>query len=160
MENLRWNDIRFGRNEGERFVTIFIARSKTDQAGTGVYRSLTAGGGKVCVVKTLLRWANINDWDPDSKEKVFGSNILKILGRTLERISAVKGLPTRLYTTHCLRAGGETQLYLSGAALDITQRFGRWISPCFLAYLHYDNIALRHIGNMFKEGRGVLDQQR
>ena len=51
-------------------------------------------------------------------------------------------------------------MYLSGVALDIIQRFGRWISPCFLVYLHYDNIALRHIGNMFKEGHGVLDQQR
>ena len=100
MANLRWNDIRFGRDGCERFVTIFISRSKTDQAGTGVYRSLTASGGKVCVVKTLLKWANINDWDPDSKEKVFGPNILEILGRTLERISAVKGLPTRLYTAH------------------------------------------------------------
>ena len=44
MANLRWIDIRFGRDGGERFAAIFIARSKTDQAGTGVYRSLNASG--------------------------------------------------------------------------------------------------------------------
>ena len=131
IANLRWIDVRFGGDGGDRLAAICIARSKTAQAGTGVDRSLTAGGGEVCLAKRLMKWANINDRDPDSKEKVFGSNILKILGRTLERISAVKGLPTRLYTARSVRPVGETQFYLGGSALDIAQRFGRWVSPCF-----------------------------
>ena len=67
MANLKWKDIRFGRDKGSRFLTIFTARSETDQAGHGVYRSLTENEGSVCIATAMLKWANFKDWGPDSE---------------------------------------------------------------------------------------------
>lgn len=159
LASLRWSDLRFGRSKNQRFVTIFIARSKTDQSGQGVYRPLTENKGSLCVVKILAKWATLNRWNPDSADLIFSSNITKTLTRTLEWLCATKGLPGKLYTSHSLRAGGAAHLFLSKIPLDVIQRFGRWISTCFLTYLHYDNIALRYIGTAYKEGHGVLEQQ-
>ena len=78
---------------------------------------------------------------------------------TLEWIIALRGLPTKLYPSHSMRAGGATHLYLSKVPLCAIQRFGRWISPCFMVYLHCCNIALRHLGKMYRKGHVVLDQQ-
>ena len=58
-----------------------------------------------------------------------------------------------------MRAGGSTHLYLSKVPRDIIQRFGRWISPCFLVYMRYDNIALRHLGRVYRNGHEVSGQQ-
>ena len=159
MANLRRCDVRFGKDKTAPFVTIFIARPKTDQTGKGVYRSLVASGQQVCVATELLRWEEENRWKPDSKARVFRNNIPLTVSRTLERISALKGLPTKFYSIHSMRAGGATHLYLSKLPLDIIQRFGRWISPCFLVYLRYDNIALRHLGRVYNTGNGVLNRQ-
>lgn len=125
----------------------------------GVYRSLLAYGGKVCAVKTLPKWANRRKWDPESKERMFRPNISSILCKTLERVSAIKGRPTKLYSSHSMRDGGATPLYISKFPLDIIQRFGRWISTCFLLYFPYGNISLRQIGKVYHHGHGVSDQQ-
>ena len=133
LAKLRRCDLRFGREDDAPFVTVFISRPKTDHAGKGVYRSLVASGERVCVVKSLLRWANRNKWGPASKGLVFRNNISSSVGKTLEWIIALKGIPTKLYSSHSMRAGGATHLYLSKApprynsevwAMDKSMLFG------------------------------------
>lgn len=123
--------MRVGREEETQFVTVFISRSNTDQSGTGVYRSLVANGGKVGVVMSLFKWANRKKWEPGRKGLVRRSNILATIGKTLEWISAIEGLPTKLYPSHSMRAGGGAHSYLSKVPIGLIRRFGRWVSQCF-----------------------------
>jgi hypothetical protein len=48
-------------------------------------------------------------------------------------LTAVGEVPT-LYSLHSLRAGGATELFLSGASMAVVQIYGRWKSESALIY--------------------------
>ena len=49
-------------------------------------------------------------------------------------LTAVGENPT-LYSVHSLRAGGATELFLSGASMAVVQVYGRWKSESALIYI-------------------------
>jgi integrase len=54
---------------------------------------------------------------------------------TLKALVAAAGVPSKHFSTHSLRRGGTTALYLAGVAPDIIQAHGRWISTAWRCYV-------------------------
>ena len=160
LANLMEKDISHGEADGERFATIFISKSKTDQDGRGVFRPLASGKGKICVAQGLARWLPRTNWNPDGDRLSFGQKILQSLQRLLQWLCAMRGLPVGMYPTHSFRVGGATALHCIGAPFDVIRRFGRWASDCFKIYLHGDEIALRYLGAKIVGNHGLLAQHR
>ena len=147
VANLGEKDITFGEADGVRFVTLLISRSKTDQDGKGVYRSLITSSGPLCVVKSLARWLTKMKWNPEGSKRVFGTQILRPLKHLLQWMCTINGLPVGMYSIHSFRVGGAASLHCNGVPFEAIRRFGRWISDCFKIYLHNDEIALRYLGS-------------
>ncbi|KDO17123.1 hypothetical protein SPRG_17466 [Saprolegnia parasitica CBS 223.65] len=148
--HLRLRDVSFAANTGAVphsyadavSVTIFFRSSKTDQAGAGTARTLyKSGNPELCPVGAawfltqnckrigagpddpLCCFADTND----RRHHVSGEMVSKALKSTARSL----GLDPERYSSHSLRSGGATALFLGGATDLTVQQFGCWKSDAY-----------------------------
>ena len=158
IRQLRQKDIEVGLENGRRKLTIFIYQSKTDQSQRGCFRTLVETGNAVCPVRSMIGYLNSFDWNCESDEKLFDDYIEKRLRTIIKWSAASNGLMSRKFSTHSLRSGGATAMYVRGISVEHIRRFGRWASDTFRRYLYHDNQVFRFIGSSMVMATGLLDQ--
>ena len=140
-----WKDgktVKWGRDAPE--VSIRLRSSKADIFNAGASRNHFRSGSKLCAVEALAR---IQERFPerfgDGEEAMLplfrlsdGSPVLRSMVQDLIQQAAVAvGLPPARYATHSLRIGGACALLHAGMSVELIQRWGRWASQAFQAYL-------------------------
>ena len=158
IKQLRQKDVEVGLGNGRRKLTIFIYQSKTDQSQSGCFRTLVETGNIVCPVKAMIGFLNSFDWNCESDEKLFGEDIEKKVRTIIKRSATPNGLASKMFSTHALRSGGATAMYVRGTSVEHIRRFGRWASDTFRRYLYRDNQVFRFIGSSMVMATGLLDQ--
>ena len=134
---------------------LWFKASKADQAKFGCARNHYRTHEVLCVVEALevlqrhfperfgsgteahrplCRWA---DGSPVRREQ---------LQDALERSAIACGFPPERFRSHSLRIGGATALYHVRPDVALIQRFGRWTSGAFQAYLWEANEMAKGVG--------------
>jgi integrase len=127
-------------------LTVHLRRSKTDQAGTGVARGITAGdpADPLDAVAAWLRWRNClaahglhtgPAWrgiDRYGRRPRATRMTTQALGRIITTRAAAAGLEGDI-GGHSLRRGFATSALAGGAPERAVQHHGRWKSPASMA---------------------------
>ena len=138
-------------------VTVFFRSSKKDQAATGQARTLCRSGAAWCcpVITAWRMVANVRAEKFDSNsplcvyrdktglKRVMGHDITK----AIKRAAAVIGVNPRSYSSHSLRSGGATAMFLGGATDATVRLFGRWNSDAYLRYLHISTATTNNLSS-------------
>ena len=158
VANLRQKDVSFGQDGHGRYVTVFIASSKTDQSEVGVFRSLYASDSLLCPVRNLEKWMKEINSDDESAIPLFGPSAMEKLRGILKWAAHSNHLPVDRFSLHSMRIGGATCLFLQGIPLDDIRKYGRWKTTSVNIYLYFDDVVFRTLGKHFVPGQGVLNQ--
>ena len=105
-----------------------------------------------------MSYLNAIDWDCDSDEKLFSENVERRVRSVVKRSASSNGMESKRFSTHSIRSGGATALYVRGISLGHIRRFGRWSSDTFRRYIYRDNQVSRFIGSAMVSETGLLDQ--
>ena len=134
-------------------IEVFLARSKTDQLGTGarvfmapfsgsgvpvariVSRHLGAAKrrGAIASAPLFVRLGDSPGWGPGLGKADFSRRLRQ---RLVELQEAVPGLVVDLqrFSSHSLRKGGATAAANAGVGIDAIQMHGRWKSNAVFSY--------------------------
>ena len=128
------------RSEG---LVLFVARSKTDQAGQGqavyVHRS---DDEILCPLRAVIRLAEFCPEDVPLQGPLFpvhcGADAAvskrTMLGRLHEALRCL-GEPSQLFGLHSLRSGGATAACAAGVSERMIKVHGRWVSDVVRLYM-------------------------
>ena len=158
LRQMGQKDFEVGLEEGKRKLTIYIYQSKTDQSQRGCFRTLVETGDDICPVLSTIAYLNSFDWDCESDDKLLSDDLERRLRSVIKRIASPNGLEPSRFSTHSLRSGGATALYVRGVSLDHIRRFGRWASDTFRRYLYRDNQVFKYVGSAMVTATGFLGQ--
>lgn len=137
--SLTWADV----TARDRGLVIFVASSKTDQAGQGQYVFLSCAEDEVlCPLRALRRLAEFQPSDSPLQGPVFpvhqdaAAPVSKrtMLGR-LHRALSAEGYPPELFGLHSLRSGGATTASVGGVPERLIKIQGRWVSDVVRLYM-------------------------
>ncbi len=173
---IRFQDVSFTDARGRhartlkdaQAVHLFFRSSKNDRAGRGCSRTLHRSGHNVCcpiIAAWGLRVAGIQlglkPTDPfcsypDPRTRGTRRQVsVAIMSRTVKSAASFHGLPTTKFSSHSLRSGGATEMFLGGCSDATVQLFGRWDSDAYKAYIRIDRARNMQIASrmlsMFKE---------
>ena len=144
---------------------LWFKASKADQLKFGCARNHYRTHQPLCVVEALevlqrhfpqrfrggaeahlplCRWA---DGSPVRRDQI---------QETLERGAIACGFSPDRFRTHSLRIGGATALYHVRPDVALIQRFGRWTSSAFQAYLWEANEMAKGIGEAMAQDQMTL----
>jgi integrase len=149
---LRVGDVAFKIDpiRGQRYLEVFVARSKTDQEGRGrwiVVTELAADHGDValCAVRALERWleaAGIREqrelplfrtFPADEGQRMTDRPIHPYdVARIVKRLCAQAGLDPTLYAAHSLRRGFAVSADAAGVARALIMEQGGWATSAMV----------------------------
>lgn len=138
MVSLTWADITVR----DRGLVIYVARSKTDQAGQGQYVFVSCAEDEaLCPLRAIRRLAEFQPRDcplqgpmfPVHQDAAAPVSKRTMLGR-LHRALAAEGLPSQLFGLHSLRSGGATAASIGGVPERLIKIQGRWVSDVVRLY--------------------------
>ena len=158
IKQVRQKDIEISVENGQRKLTLFIYKSKTDQSQRGCFRTLVGNNTELCPARAMVRYLGSFDWDCESDEKVFSGDVELRIRSMIKRIATPNGLEAKRFSTHSLRSGGATAMYVRGISAEHIRRFGRWASDTFRRYLYRGNQVFKFVGNATIKATGLLDQ--
>ena len=126
-----------------------IRRSKTDHAGKGFEREVSAVADRspLCPVELFKKFVSMDTeaWEMAraNNETLGAAHTMRtgrkmIAAHDIAEFWKVEGTKKRgrkfQYATHSLRAGGATAMLLNGVGQKVVMTLGRWRSDAFLAY--------------------------
>jgi hypothetical protein len=135
--------------EEAQAVHLFFRSSKADQANRGCSRSLYRSGHKSCC-PVLAAWSLriIGEQMGSEAEDPFCSYpdtrgtrrqvSVAIISAAVKKAATAHGLPCAKFSSHSLRSGGATEMFLGGCSDTTVQLFGRWESDAYKAYIRID----------------------
>lgn len=91
-------------------ISIFLPRSKTDQAGEGETVGIARHGGETCAIDALSAWSEVRLLGPT----MFGVRPAQVAS-IVKRYAKASGFDPRLFAGHSLRAGFVTEAFRRGA---------------------------------------------
>ena len=163
-----WKDgvIAADYHEAEE-ISIRIRSAKADIFNAGTSRNHFKSGGDICIVKMMiaLRDAFPERFDEESEEPLFrmknGDPLFRSEVQGLIQMAAEKaGVDKTRYAVHSLRIGGACALLHAGFSIEIIQRWGRWASNAFQAYLWESSDDARGVAAKMIASRGALTVTR
>ena len=131
MRALKHRDILLGTDNGRPFVTLFIRQSKTDQEKKGTFRTLYGTQSELCPVKAVSAFISTKRGRYGDMDDLFSVDITNRVQNLLRLATKAFDLPVKRFSSHSLRSGGATSLFVSGISLEDIRRFGRWRSVVF-----------------------------
>ena len=155
---MRQKDVEIGTEGGKRKPTIRIYQSKTDQSQRGCFRTLMETDSEICPVRSMIFYLISFDWGCESDERLFADDVELRIRALIKWSATSNGLVSSKFSTHSLRSGGATAMYLRGISVEHIRRFGRWASDTFRRYLYRDNQVFRFVGSAMVLATGLLDQ--
>lgn len=137
-----------------RSVTIHLDPTKTERGGAGVYVRLTDYPG-ISAYKLLRRWIHTQAIATQPDLYLFPLHLRQRRGTptrfdfhqsaspkwfagVTDSIARAGGYDCTQYSNHSYRAGGATDLFLSGVPYPQIKSYGRWKSDAALVYLRDD----------------------
>lgn len=169
MKDLQWEP----RN---RSVTLHIFPTKTERRGAGVYVRLTDYPG-LSAYKLLKRWVSTQHMQRHPEHYLFPFHARrrqneparfdfrrnasrKWFTEVTRRIASALGCDARLYSNHSYRAGGATDLFISGVPYPQIKKYGRWRSEAALVYLRDDVEVSTAVAYAFGRGCNTMRHMR
>jgi hypothetical protein len=134
FRTLRFANLRFHPTLADpKAIEILLAQTKTDQYGIckeAVAFECTCES-KICAFHSLLDYVRECRSTADSSDPLFvfaDQSIVSVrdINRLIDRMCTEIGIPKQHYSSHSMRSGGATELYLAGVPIDVIQRLGRW----------------------------------
>ena len=132
LREIRWEHLTV--KEGDRLVTLRIHKSKTDQAGLGVRRTLTCCGREVC--DPVCAWNLARELKKHERNKddlMFVTREGKIPSKQ-DVINSWKWTAGRPCTGHSARRSGAMHYVRAGMNISELAYLGRWKSSVVLTY--------------------------
>ena len=158
IQDLTEQDVEVLTEDGEPKLRIWVKRSKTDQRGEGLSRTLAANRSPSCPVVAMSQHLVNMNWEPEGERYIFPPNLREKLGNVIKWAAHNLDEDPDMYNTHSLRAGGATALYTQGVQLGVIQRWGRWRSNAFHDYLWKDEQALAHLSKVISQASGITSR--
>jgi len=163
---IRCQDVSFTDDRGRlarsfkeaKAVHLFFRSSKGDRAKRGCSRNLHRSGHATCC-PVLAAWSlreigqhmGLGPSEPFcSYPDARGSRrqiSVAIISKAVKRAASAHGLPTNKFSSHSLRSGGATEMFLGGCSDTTVQLFGRWDSDAYKAYVRIDRFRNMHIAS-------------
>jgi len=130
-------------------VHLFFRSSKGDRTKRGCSRSLFRSGHTTCCpvlaawrLRDLGRQMGLGPLDPFCSYP--GANgthrhvSVSSISTAVKRAATAHGLQNNKFSSHSLRSGGATEMFLGGCSDTTVQLFGRWESDAYKAYIRID----------------------
>jgi len=155
--HLRQQDVQFHDKRGNiarhikeaESVHVFFRSSKTDQTARGCTRSLSRSGNPVlCPVIAAWRLRAIGKEigaGPSDPLCVYTTKhgkrchvSIAVVTDAVRRAARAQGANPRSFSSHSLRSGGATQMFLGGSSDATVQLFGRWKSDAYKLYIRIE----------------------
>jgi site-specific recombinase XerD len=153
--------------DGQRYLEIFVVKSKTDQEGRGrrVIVTQLPGGHPLCAVRALEAWlraARIESGplfrafalDPNPKTRALTSNAIdgRDVTRAVKRIAASAGIDPTKFAAHSLRRGFVTSADAAGVRRSLIREQGGWKDDRMISvYTKVENVRENALRDMFAE---------
>ncbi|ETL84294.1 hypothetical protein L917_15851 [Phytophthora nicotianae] len=162
---IRTNDVKFLTNQGvitgslksAAAVSIHFRGSKTDQAGSGMSRTLHRSGSTwLCPV--LAAWELVQITRCFEKNAVLFSTspgrvlTANVLGDAIKTAVASIGADPAKFGTHSMRSGGATALFAAGTDRLTIKIFGRWSSDAFELYTRMNDTVSKSLSQRMTQG--------
>ena len=148
-------------------ISIRIRSAKADIFNAGTSRNHFRSGTDICVVKMMiaLRDAFPTRFTDEQEEPLFrmkdGNPLYRSEVQGLIQIAAEEiGVDAARYAVHSLRIGGACALLHAGFSIELIQRWGRWASNAFQAYLWESSEDARGVAAKMVAARGSLTVTR
>jgi hypothetical protein len=171
---LRGADVTFWRNGAvvadyhtADEVSIRIRSAKADVFNAGTSRNHFRSGHAICAVKMMIALRDVfpERFAEELEEPLFrmsdGSPLFRSEIQGLIQIAAEEtGVDPARYAVHSLRIGGACALLHAGFSIELIQRWGRWASSAFQAYLWESSEDARGVAAKMVASRGSLTVTR
>eukprot|EP00971_Amphidinium_carterae_P133330 2640837-Amphidinium_carterae.1 len=149
-------------------VMLWFKASKADQVKFGCARNHYRTGRVVCAVQALSelqahwpqRFRGSEQTEPLFKWSDGSPLKREQVQAILEKAAVANGFDYRRFRTHSLRIGGATALYHVRPDIQLIQRFGRWTSSAFQAYLWESNEAVLGLSEAMARDKTTLHSHR
>ena len=157
VHHLRQQDVQLHDKHGNiarsleeaQSVSVFFRSSKTDQTARGCTRSLSRSGNPVlCPVVAAWSLRNIGrkiqarPTDPLCVYTTKGNKryhvSIALITDAVRRAARCSGANPKAFSSHSLRSGGTTQMFLGGSSDATVQLFGRWKSDAYKLYIRIE----------------------
>ena len=112
-EGVRMKDVRIAHEDGESFLTIFIAGSKTDQFNQGDFKRLGEVGGSLSPLASMDRYLHLIERGPVSAQSLFGNDIRGRLTGALRIAANANQIEPPRIGKHSLRSGGANAMFVA-----------------------------------------------
>ena len=143
-------------------VSIRIRSAKADIFNAGASRDHFRSGADICVVAMmiLMRRTFPERFEQDAEQPLFrmedGSPLYRSAIQGLIQEAAEKiGVDKTRIAVHSLRIGGACALLHAGFSIELIQRWGRWASNAFQAYLWESSEDARSVAAKMAASRGA-----
>jgi site-specific recombinase XerD len=153
--------------DGQRYVEIFVQKSKTDQEGRGrrVVVTELPNGHPLCAVRALEAWlraANITAGplfrtfalDPNPKTRKLTQNGIDgcDVARAVKRIAVSAGIDASKFAAHSLRRGFVTSADAAGVRRALIREQGGWKDDRMISvYTKVENVRENALRDMFAQ---------
>jgi len=148
-------------------VSIRLRSAKADVFNAGTSRNHFRSGTDICVVKMMIAMRNAfpERFGDDQEKPLFrmknGSPLFRSEVQGIIQIAAEEvGVDPSRYAVHSLRIGGACALLHAGFSIELIQRWGRWASNAFQAYLWESSEDARGVAEKMVASRGSLTVTR
>ena len=144
-------------------VSIRIRSAKADIFNAGTSRNHFRPGNDICVVRIMagMKVMFPERFAEESEEPLFrmqnGSPLWRSEVQALIQLAAeATGVDRMRYAVHSLRIGGACALLHAGFSIELIQRWGRWASNAFQAYLWESSEDSRDVAAKMVASKGSL----
>ena len=155
--------------DGAEEVSLAIRSAKADIFNAGTSRNHFRSGSPICVVDMLARlqrkcpqrFQGGDESELPLFRKADGAPLFRSeVQETIQEAATRCGVPKERIATHSLRIGGASALLHAGYSIALIQRFGRWASNAFQAYLWESSEGARGVAAKMAADRTSLTVTR
>ena len=122
IHNSRHRGASFFREDALRHLPVFFYKSKNDQCGIGISRTLAWDNLAICPVRGISQWLIRYDWGPESEALIFPDNTRNLVETALKFAALPTKIPMGDVSCHSLRSGGAAALFHVGVDMGATQK--------------------------------------
>lgn len=151
-------------------IVLHLGATKSNRKGSGSDVRISSYRGSPCAFQFLKKWFNINHlWDqPDmyifpyhfkgnkGQAAYFDFRMrasVKWWDGRIKSIASLLNLDPKRISKHSLRAGGATDLFVSGVAYSTIKKYGRWKSDAALLYYREETFLSITVADAFGRRR-------
>ena len=154
---IRCQDVSFTNDQGSsarslkeaRAVHLFFRSSKGDREKRGCTRNLHRSGHPSCCpviaawrLREIGEHLGLSPLDPFCSyplaRKSHCQVSVSVISNAVKQAASAHGLSPADFSSHSLRSGGATEMFLGGCSDTTVQLFGRWGSDAYKAYIRID----------------------